>query len=163
MTQYRAEAAERVGAKLRADRERRAEERRDRRERIESAALAELRAGLEAVRRAISVGDAAAIDAVNDASMPCIEMIADNVAQRNQRARRSTARRDAGASPRRGQTRAWRSSRLAIVAHNAQRQLRLTAKLTIRHIEPFCLPIRLINGETYPVARYRGNGRDEWV
>ena len=33
----------------------------------------------------------------------------------------------------------------------------------IRHIEPFCLPIRLINGETYPVARCMGNGRGECV
>jgi hypothetical protein len=78
-TRWKRDADARAEAVRQADRERRREERRDRRERVESAAVMELRAEIEALRGALSEGDAMVLQTVTDAVMPCIEKICDGL------------------------------------------------------------------------------------
>ena len=70
-------ADERAKQKRQADFELKMQERRDRRERIESAAVTELRAEIAALRSAINQGDAATLDTICEAVMPALEQLAD--------------------------------------------------------------------------------------
>jgi hypothetical protein len=77
LTQWKRDADARAEAKRQADRERQREERRERRERMESAAVAELRAELEAVRELIPKGDAEVLKVVETAIIPLVENVGD--------------------------------------------------------------------------------------
>jgi hypothetical protein len=79
MVQYRADAAARA-AEVEAETQRRLREtRRDQRERRESAGVVELRAEIEALRRAMNEADTQIIDAIEKAIIPMVENACDGL------------------------------------------------------------------------------------
>jgi hypothetical protein len=79
LTQWRNDAAARAAAEREETRRRRIAERREQRERVESATVTELSAEIEALRELIAKGDVEMLSVVETAIIPMVEKVGDGL------------------------------------------------------------------------------------